>query len=216
MKSTLLKKTMAAFVGCIALCAGRAQAVTIDFANETNASISFSAGTDSFTFVDGTSTFDFNVTSGGPSSGFLGNISGTFNIGAITGVGLQTAPVTGLGSLSIFDGANSFTADVQWIDIFTFGSNGGTNVGGNLNLSNFVYAGGNADLLALLADGSAAAGVSFQFSPGQSLTQLTTGTGTQSTSYSGSIASTPDGGSMLVMFGAGLLATGILRRKLKA
>jgi hypothetical protein len=216
MKSTLLKKTMAAIVGCVALCAGRAQAINISFANETNASISFSAGTDTFSFIDGTSTFDFNVTNGGPSTGLLGNITGTFTIGAISGGVVQTAPVTGLGSLSIFDGFTSFVADVQWIDIFTVGTSGGTNVGGNLNLSNFVYAGSNADLLALFTDGSASAGVSFQFIPGQSLTALTTGTGTQSTSYSGTIASTPDGGSMLVMFGAGLLATGILRRKLKA
>lgn len=230
MKFSFFKKTLAAVAGCLFLCAGQAQAIVINFSSQPNAVMAFDGSTDTFSFQNPLGTDvgpanDFHITTvvgGGASVGLLGNITGSFNIlSPITStvvpfVGTaEHAYVSGAGTITIFDGLFTFNADVQWIDIFTLGGAGATNSGINLNLSNFVYGGSNADLLALMADGQAVATISFQFASGTSLTSLTTGVNTQFTSYSGTLA-TPDGGSMLAMFGAALIGVGVLRRKLKA
>jgi hypothetical protein len=135
----------------------------------------------------------FAVTSetGGSSAiGLKGWINGSpWTIGPITVSGTtQTATVTGLGSLFLNDGAgNNLTGNLNWITIETFQSLGGINAALAVNVTSLAYTGINADLLALANGGNGSLNLSFQFNPGQTLTQLTAGSA-QIGSYSGALA----------------------------
>jgi len=162
-----------------------------------------------------------------------GDITGTYNIGAIANppvgfpLGYQSAPVTlGTGATHQFiihDGSgNNFTANVNWIDIFTFLGVGGLNAGGTINLSGFTYGGTNADLISLASNTSGSVTASFTFNPAQSLTVLTTAGG--KTSFSGTL-NAPRGGPLptpapaglvLALSGAPFLFVGRLLRRRKA
>jgi len=178
------------------------EADTINFSSGLGAKVEFAGATDTFIFVDGLGGRDFKITliSGSPGTGFTslpgleGNIGGTFTIGAITTSGAtQTAPVTGSGTFSIYDGAGStLTAVLTWVDIATIGTGGTINAIGTVNLSSFLYSGANTDLLALASNPSGIVVTSFQFIPGLNLTALTTGTNVNSTSYSGSLTAVPE------------------------
>jgi hypothetical protein len=155
-------------------------------------------------------TRDFSIGSisgGGFASlvGLLGNINGTFTIGPITTVGpVQTAPVSGPGILSINDGAASLTAALDWVDILTVSATGAVNASGTVNLSNFVYAGSNVDLMALAGFPGGIVTASFSFIPSQNLTALTTDGTTNSTGYSGSLSPVPEPTTMF-LGGTGLV-----------
>jgi hypothetical protein len=186
-----------------------ATAVTIDYSNTSGSSINLDP-TDNcgggtvgcFSFSSGNS---IAVTSG-TASGFAGGISGVFGVGAITSAGtLETAAVNGTGVLSIFDGGFTLTADLMWVDIATFGTLGGFNTTGTANLSNIVYGGSNADLVALFNAGSGTNTATFQFTTPMSLTDLfTASTMITSTSFSGSITPVPVPAAVW-LFGSGLL-----------
>ncbi|MDQ2824197.1 MAG: hypothetical protein M3R29_01975, partial [Verrucomicrobiota bacterium] len=67
-----------------------AQAITVGFSSATNALIRFDASTDSFQFIDGNGSRDFEITlsdGAGDSLGLFGNLSGTFTIGSIGSFG---------------------------------------------------------------------------------------------------------------------------------
>jgi hypothetical protein len=99
-----------------------AYALTLNYASHEDAVIKFTGTGNTFQFVpDAASGFDFQIGSVDDSSdpntvGLHGNISGTFTIGAISTSGpVQTAPVTGAGTVSILDEASVlFSADLAW------------------------------------------------------------------------------------------------------
>jgi hypothetical protein len=189
-------------VGCIALLGFSATAqksdaaFTLNFGETPNSQIVFNptdpvgGGTGTFSFVNSSGGNTIQITSGGTGAavGLTGNITGTYTIGTITTVGpVQSAPATGSGVFSIFDGANTFTANVTWVDVTTVGTGGFLNLQGSVNLSGISYSGSNADLVTLASaiNGVGTAVISFQFVPAETLTSLTTVGG--STSFSGSV-----------------------------
>jgi hypothetical protein len=182
-----------AFLFCFVL-SFQAKAIVLNFANLPGTEVNFSGGAFNFTSVGG---YQFDITSVsdgvGDSVGLNGYVSpgGPFTIGTITTSGsIQTAPVTGTGTLNITDSHSvNLTGTIQWDDITTFGVGGILDLSGTVNLTGLAYSGGNSDLAAVASAGSGSDVVTFQFVPGKTLTQLKT-TGGQ-TSYSGSIEVTP-------------------------
>ena len=140
--------------------------------------------------------------------GLYGTIGGAFSYttGSITPDGSgETAPVsTSGGLLTIVDGNNvALTATVSGIEIATFGTAGSFNVEGAINLTNIHYSGMNADLLSLTSGVTANGGIvalSFQFDPGESLSQLAASGADFGSSYSGLVATAtvPEPGSLLL------------------
>ena len=80
-------------------------------------------------------------------------------------------------------------------------------------MSNIHYSGSNPDLQTLTTSQPGTMTVSFQFLPGETLTQLSTGTGPFNTSYSGSISVTivPEPGT-LALAGIGGVSVLMFRR----
>ena len=226
------KITKAAILGCAAILACEANAITIGISNITEGGggsrIAFSPGSDSFTFdnevdVDptaGVALRDFQITGGGSSLGLYGNIDGVFTIGAISiSGGVQTASVSGSGTFSITDALGVvFSETLNWVDIYTFGTTGGVNAGASINLTGITYNGNNSDLLELKNATAGVATVSFQFIPGKTLQELTgqagfPNTGTLATTYSGTVTSVPDNGTTAILLGMGLLGVGVISRR---
>jgi hypothetical protein len=187
----------------------QAKAITLDFQGLDGTVINFTTNsTFGFTTTNGYQFSISSVTGGaGTSVGFNGYLSpgGPFTIGAITtNAGLQSAPVTGTSTLHITDNAaTDLTGTINWISIGTINVLGVLDLSGQVNLTGITYPGGNSDLGALAAAGSASDVVTFQFIPAKDLTLLSTAGG--QTSYSGSITSVPEPGTwVLVALGTGL------------
>ncbi len=97
---------------------GQAWALTLEFSNVGNATIYF-PGNSTFNFTDstasGSSGFDFQITGSDGNDpdtwGLYGNLSGPFTIGTITQYfsGVETAPITGTGSFSVFQSSDRFS-----------------------------------------------------------------------------------------------------------
>jgi hypothetical protein len=199
-------------VACTLIVVQPAMAITLNFQNLNGTVVSF-AGDSTFSFTS-TNGYQFSISSVtggvGDSVGLNGYVApgGPFTIGTITTSGsIQSAPVTGTGTLHITDAlATDLTGTIEWVDITTIGVGGIVNLSGTLNLTSINYPGANSDLGALAAAGSASDVVTFQFVPAQTLTQLAN-TGGQ-TSYSGTILAVPEPASVtLVVVGLmGLLA----------
>ena len=185
MKNKSLVKMMAGLAACLSLSAGVCSAVEIDYASTVNSSIQFN-GNSTFTFVPSSNNLKIG---NGSAAGLLGELTGTYTIGAVTtaGDGSKSAPVTGTGTIVIHDGANDLTATAVWIDIGQSGTLGGFNQTGAVNLTSIIYAGSNPDLLVLKNAGSAVHTFTFQFVPAVSLDTLKTSAA--STTFSGSIFS---------------------------
>src|SRR5215471_19275794 len=98
------KRAAGFFFGVVAMVAGSAIALQIDYGTTTGSAISFN-GSGGFSFNPGVGSF--RVTSGN-AAGLLGDISGTFNIGSITtSGGVSSAPVSGSSQFVIHDAANN-------------------------------------------------------------------------------------------------------------
>jgi hypothetical protein len=124
-----------------------------------------------------------------------------------------------LGTLDIKDGSGLFdvTGLVDWVQINTFNYSGALNAALVVNISGLSYAGSNPDLQSLVAGGSGQVTLTFQFSPGETLSQLSSGSSPFTTSYSGSISPTPEPTTVgLLLLGLGGVITARVFRKTNA
>ncbi len=225
---------MAAVMG-LALSTGTSWAViSLNFSSTVGASIQFNGAASTFQFNQGL-VRSYNpagdqwhiISESGvvvPTAvGLFGDIlNGPFAYGPITVNGAnESAPVIGpLGGLLIKDALNiPLTGTVNWVTVSTSGSAGALNAALTVNVTGMSYLGANPDLLALVggAAGSGAMNLTFQFSPGMTLQQLTAGAGPYKTTYSGSISPVPEpttmiaGALLLLPFGASTLR--LLRKR---
>lgn len=194
------------------------QGLVLNFAANTGTGIQFNGASDSFQFISNGSGYQWHITSetGGSSSvGLLGSFNnGPFSYGAITitGTGLgqvQVAPVLGSpANMVINDGIGNLSGSVSFMDVATYYDTLGVlNANLTVNLTGVTYSGSNPDLQYLDANQPGTVSLSFQFSPGQTLTSLSTGSGTYATSYSGSLSEVPEPATLAL---AGLGVTGVL------
>src|SRR4051812_33399199 len=111
-----LRNVLTLFLTLFALSASQLHAITLALSAVPGGTMKFTGTGDRVEFVDSTSPaffgYDFWVTFsdqvGATSVGLPGNITGVFTIGAITPSGTgESAPVTGLGAFSIFDGSTT-------------------------------------------------------------------------------------------------------------
>ena len=219
----LIGLSMLLVVGLLAAAApARASLVTqFDFVSEPSgptagAYIEFKGGpARTVTFPNGASGYDLIITqSDAPSLiGIKGNITGTFTVGTIATAGLlQTAPLTGTGVFSLTDSAsNVLSATLAWNDIYTYGATGGLNPSNTLNLTGWTYGGSDPAFLDIFGGSDRTVNLSFQFSPGKSLTQLMATGSDKQTTYAGSFSMTPEPATLalLALGGVGIL----IRRK---
>jgi hypothetical protein len=220
-------------LGMVLGATAHADTLTLNFSSipgGTGSSIHFNGAngagtTGSFDFVNAVggpgSGFDFQIDNsngllfnalGGDATGLFGNITGNFNIGAISVAGpIQSAAVTGSGTFSISDGVNSLTGTLVFHNITTIGTAGILNLNGDLNVTAISYAGTNVDLslLAAAQDGNLA--INFTLLPPKTLTQLTADDFNGSiNSYDGAVTAVPEPTSMALL-GIGTLLAGAYR-----
>jgi hypothetical protein len=126
----------------------------------------------------------------------------------------ESASVTGpIGGLVITDSVGSnLTGNVNWVQISTHDYGGAINAALTVNVSGLTYGGANPDLKDLVLGSPASMDLTFQFSPGETLVDLTSGSGPYQTSYSGSISVIPEP-STLGLLALGFGALTLLRRK---
>lgn len=225
MKTRFLPSFLAASMFALACFPDAAQGVQINLTGSTSRSVTvvFDAGSGSFYFVPAVDQFQVTSVIGGTgdSIGMSGNVIASYSIGPVTiSGGLQTAPVTGAGMLTINDGLHNLVADLVWGTISTFGTGGTINYASIINLSNISYSGARSDLLELATAGSGTAVVNFQFSEPTSLTQLKQFGG--QTTFTSSLTApggnipgpqVPDGGLTLALLGLALAGVETVRRR---
>jgi hypothetical protein len=219
-------KSFAVAMAGLALSAVTSHAqLTLNYASTPGSTIQFNGAASSFQFNSSTlvlpapigafyvgSQWSIGSEVGGTGSalGLLGVINnGPFIYGPITSpsIGDEIANVAGpLGALSINDGLGYLlTGNVNWIQMETDNSLGGINASLNVNVTGLAYAGTNPDLAALVAGGPGSMNVSFQFSPSEMLSQLTSGSGSYNTSFSGSISVPEPMSTGVLLLGLGVL-----------
>jgi hypothetical protein len=209
-----LTRLIALIAAGAALALNSAFANGIDYSNNASTSLKLNGNsTFTFTAVAGKNFTVTNDTLAGDALGLQGLISGTYTIGAVTTAsGTSSAAVTGAGSFKIFDGINTFSATLQWLDISQTGTGSTLNTTGTANLTGITYAGTKASLIDLMSAASGAANsLTFQFNPAIALSAMKTSKKT--TSFSGTVTALPEGGETLVMLGLGLSALAFVRRK---
>ena len=210
-----------AATGLVLLTASSQAQLTLNFASNPGASVQFNGAADSFSFNSDNNGWQWNVTSevGGSSAlGLNASVNNSpFSYGPITTSGsVQYATVLGpLGNLVMSDGAANLMGTVNWIDVATYGAGSGLfNASLDINVSNIHYSGSNPDLQYLVANQPGSMDVSFQFSTTETLTQLSTGDGPYSTSFSGSLSVVPiPEPSTLALTGLGAMFLLRLRRR---
>ena len=211
------RTSFALLIALGATAAPQSQAITLGFSSidEANAKLIFNGTTDTFSFgtaLTGTGTgYSFSLTESdgaGDAIGLFGTIEGTFSIGTVVN---GEAPVSGTGKVIIEGG---FIADVTFDNLFKTRATGG--IEGAFNLSNIIYSGLNADLLALKAGAPGDANLSFTIT-GKTLSQIVESTTPISTSYDGEFyaqaTSVPDGGATALFLGMGVISLAGMFRK---
>jgi hypothetical protein len=200
-----MKSFSVAMVGLALSSVASHATLSLNFANTPGSTIQFNGTASSFQFnstvggIFNGSQWIIGSESGGTgsASGLMGSFNGgPFSYGSITtiinGSDIdESASVTGpLGALVINDGTDNLTGNVNWVEVATHDFAGVINAGLTVNVTGLIYSGTNSDLEALAASGSGSLDLTFQFSPGETLANLTTGSGPYQTSYSGSISAT--------------------------
>jgi hypothetical protein len=226
----LIKPIIVALLG-LASSAVVSQAQGLNFSSSPGSTIQFNGGSDSFQFNPSTFTglggnylntqwFVGSENGGTAAVGLFGSVgNGPFSYGAITVNGSeQSASVLGLGALDIKDGSGfDVTGNVDWVQINTFNYSGALNAALVVNITGLSYAGSNPDLQSLVAAGSGQVTLTFQFSPGETLSQLSSGSSPFTTSYSGSLSPTPEPTTVgLLLLGLGGVITARVFRKTNA
>lgn len=200
------------------------QSLSLNFSVNTGGTLQFNGASDSFQFNPSTNGYQWHITTetGGSSSiGLNGSfVNGPFSYGPITSTGsgltlVQEATVLSpLAGLEISDGTGLLTGTVNFINIATFATaGGGVNANLTVNLTGVTYSGSNPDLELVKAEQPGTVDLSFQFSPGMTLTQLSTGTGPYLTSYSGSLSVVPEPSTLALTGLGGLVLLHLRRRK---
>jgi len=192
--------------------------LTLNFGSTPGSTLQFNGTAHSFQFNTSTlgiyagSQWSIGSEVGGNSAiGLFGAVTnGPFNYGPVSTpfAGLQIANVTGpLGALVINDGSGNFlTGNVAWIQLDTYNYAGGINASLVVNVTVLGYGGSNPDLQTLFANSPASMDLTFQFSPGMTLNDLSTGSGPYATSFSGSISVVPEPTSIaLILLSLGTL-----------
>ena len=153
-------------------------------------------------------TAQWAITTPGTALGLNGAFGGgPWTYGAITTSGSeQYATVTTPGgTIAIYDGTHLLTGNVNWVQVYTLGSEGGLNAGATINITGLTYSGSNTALEALLAGGgNGAVNLTFRFATPDSLTQLSSSGGTAG-SYSGDLVAVPVPEPTTIIAGALLL-----------
>jgi PEP-CTERM motif len=232
-KPTKIMKLIKSFVAAMAGLAFSAVVshaqLSLDFSSSPSSTIQFNGTNSTFQFNNSTSLgfggyffgsqwFIGNETGGdGSALNLLGLVNNSpFSYGPITtnisGPNIdETANVLGpLGALKISDGVGYYlTGAVDWVQVATHnaaGDIGNASAALTINVTGLAYAGTNVDLLTMAAEGPGSMDLTFQFSPGKTLGDLTSGIGPYKTSYSGSL-SVPEPASVgLFLSGLGVLA----------
>jgi hypothetical protein len=229
MKQTTLLLSTLAVSGMLACSASAQGSLGLNFSSTPGSTIQFNGAASSFQFNPSTSSIFGGVFLGsqwiiGSQTGGIGGgvglkglfNNGPFSYGPITTVGSeQSATVTGpTGQLVIQDGSGfDLTGNIDWLQISTFNSSGAINADLVVNVTGLNYAGSNPDLLTLVANGPGALNLTYQFSPGKTLSDLTKGSGSYQTSYSGSLSVVPEPTSTVCLL-LGLGALTLSRRKI--
>jgi len=195
MKQTL---TIAAVAAGLAVSAATSQA-SLNFAGINNAQFNASGDTFQLNPIAGSiATPQFQFTGADSSlSGWITGAPWSVNMAGLTSttvgsITYQQAPVGGGGQLNIFDGVNTLTGNLSWLQIHTVSDGqGGLADSLSVNLTGMAYTGLNADLLALLAGKNGNLNLTFQFSgTSPNLTSIYAGnTGVTVASFSGAISS---------------------------
>lgn len=193
--------------------------ITLDFSALAGASVRVVGTT--LDFVNNASGRSLGITDSsgtGDAIGKQGKMTGTWTIGAISSLpgGVQTAPVFGTGTLTMYDGlGGTLTGTLAWNDLVSIGTIEGLNLAGALNLTALQYTHGASylvDFADLAASGKASQVLSFQFTSPVNLTKLTDGT-TRRRSFSGTIfaESVPEAGATSLLLSTSLVGLALAR-----
>lgn len=216
--------TLSAFLLFLAVSgSSSAQSISFDYSSLGGALIEFqgqgTGGTLSMT-TDPSTGFEFQIANANPSNldGLLGKINGTFTIGTPSniGFGAEEAPITGWGTMVLFDGPSELFATVAWDSAVTFGPLGALNYeteDSPPNLSKFLYIGTKSSPLYELSNVTAGTNVlDFTFTSPESLSTLIQNGNSNATTFSGSFEAIPEPSTFASILGILTIAFAACRR----
>lgn len=209
----------AAFCAAAAVAAPASAEYSFEGSNVQNATIRFVGTNNLISFIAGIGGADFKVTDGNSPSliGTTGDFSGSWQVSNTiittpTPFGpMQMAAVTGTGGFSIVFGGGTFSGDLTWDTVSSFGTLVGLNLSGIGNLVNMSYTGTDPYLAGLASQDEASVTLSAQFTPARTLTELTANGRTFNASYSFAVYAVPEP-STYALIGAGLVGVGLSLR----
>ncbi len=171
--------------------------------------------------TDPSTGFEFQIANANPSNldGLVGKINGTFTIGtpSNTGLSAEEAPITGWGTMVLFDGSSELLATVAWNTAVTFGPLGALYyeiAESPPNLSKFLYLGTKTSPLYQLSNVTAGTNVlDFTFGSPESLSTLIQSGNSNATTFSGSFEAIPEPATFALILGIMTIAFAAWRRR---